>query len=337
MVSCPPISNAYGVEIQLLRTFVAVARLGSFSAAAAELGYTQAAVSQQIAALESDLKTRLLSRRPVTPTETGARLLEHAEPILLRMAAARGRRHADDRDPGRGPGHRGDPAGGRGSRPRGGASRTPPPHAPAGHHRADAAPPAHRRGGSPRDPGPGPHRRPDRPGRPPPRAGPGHRRRPHPGRGEDRLPGRPPAGVQGHAPPTGSGRREMDSGRRRRPAAGRDTPLCRDRGLPGRLPLHGKRHADAPPAGGRGTRPDPAAGNGHRQDGYHRRPRNGAKAAPPHGAHPRGAARELSGRPPGGRPPPLRSPAPACRCWPGPAPGRCRRLPPRPCGPTPGW
>lgn len=68
---------------------MAVARLGSFSAAAAELGYTQAAVSQQIAALENDLKTQLLNRRPVTTTEAGARLLEHAEPILLRMDAAR--------------------------------------------------------------------------------------------------------------------------------------------------------------------------------------------------------------------------------------------------------
>jgi DNA-binding transcriptional LysR family regulator len=75
--------------VQLLRTFVTVARLGSFSAAAAELGYTQAAVSQQIAALENDLKTQLLNRRPVTPTEAGARLLEHAEPILLRLDAAR--------------------------------------------------------------------------------------------------------------------------------------------------------------------------------------------------------------------------------------------------------
>lgn len=89
MISCSPISNAYLVEAQLLRTFVAVARLGSFSAAATELGYTQAAVSQQIAALENDLKTRLLSRRPVAPTEAGARLLEHAEPILLRMDAAK--------------------------------------------------------------------------------------------------------------------------------------------------------------------------------------------------------------------------------------------------------
>jgi DNA-binding transcriptional LysR family regulator len=89
MISCPLISDAYRVEAQLLRTFVAVTRHGSFSAAAAELGYTQAAVSQQIAALENDLKTRLLTRRPVTPTEAGARLLEHTEPILLRLDAAR--------------------------------------------------------------------------------------------------------------------------------------------------------------------------------------------------------------------------------------------------------
>jgi len=89
MVSCTSISDAYPVEAQLLKTFVAVARLGSFSAAAIELGYTQAAISQQIAALESDLKVPLLNRRPVTPTEAGARLLEHAEPILLRLDAAR--------------------------------------------------------------------------------------------------------------------------------------------------------------------------------------------------------------------------------------------------------
>jgi DNA-binding transcriptional LysR family regulator len=89
MICCTRISDAYRVEAQLLRTFVTVVRLGSFSAAAAELGYTQAAVSQQIAVLEGDLKTRLLSRRPVAPTEAGARLLEHAEPILLHLAAAR--------------------------------------------------------------------------------------------------------------------------------------------------------------------------------------------------------------------------------------------------------
>ncbi|MFI6843311.1 LysR family transcriptional regulator [Kitasatospora sp. NBC_00085] len=72
-----------------LRTFVTVARLGSFSEAARELGYTQSAVSQQIAALEADLGAGLLVRRPVGPTEAGVRLLEHAAPLLLRLDAAR--------------------------------------------------------------------------------------------------------------------------------------------------------------------------------------------------------------------------------------------------------
>jgi DNA-binding transcriptional LysR family regulator len=77
------------VDPHLLRTFVAVAECGSFSAAAALLGYTQSAVSQHIAALEHDLGTPLLRRRPVVPTPSGERLLEHAGPILLRLDAAR--------------------------------------------------------------------------------------------------------------------------------------------------------------------------------------------------------------------------------------------------------
>ncbi|MFF2656557.1 LysR family transcriptional regulator [Kitasatospora sp. NPDC058032] len=77
------------MEPQQLRTFVAVVRLGSFSEAARELGYTQSAVSQQIAALEADLGTAVLHRRPVGPTEAGARLLEHASALLLRIDAAR--------------------------------------------------------------------------------------------------------------------------------------------------------------------------------------------------------------------------------------------------------
>ncbi|MEU4579617.1 LysR family transcriptional regulator, partial [Nonomuraea sp. NPDC023979] len=77
------------MDPHLVRTFVTVARLGSFSAAAAELGYTQSAVSQQVAALEADLGAPLLSRRPVAPTEAGERLLEHAGPLLLRIRAAR--------------------------------------------------------------------------------------------------------------------------------------------------------------------------------------------------------------------------------------------------------
>jgi DNA-binding transcriptional LysR family regulator len=77
------------MDTHVLRTFVTVADLGSFSAAATSLGYTQSAVSQQIAALETDLGAKLLSRRPVVPTEAGERLLEHARPLLLRIDAAR--------------------------------------------------------------------------------------------------------------------------------------------------------------------------------------------------------------------------------------------------------
>lgn len=77
------------MDPHLLRTFVAVAGCRSFSAAARELGFTQSAVSQHIAALEADLRTTLLTRRPVEPTPAGARLLEHAGPLLLRLQAAR--------------------------------------------------------------------------------------------------------------------------------------------------------------------------------------------------------------------------------------------------------
>lgn len=77
------------MDPHLLRTYVTVARLSSFSEAARELGYTQSAVSQHIAALEQDLGAPLLTRRPVAPTAAGERLLEHAGPLLLRLDAAR--------------------------------------------------------------------------------------------------------------------------------------------------------------------------------------------------------------------------------------------------------
>lgn len=78
-----------GMDPHLLRTYVFVARLASFSEAARKLGYTQSAVSQHIAALEQDLGAPLLTRRPVAPTAAGERLLEHAGPLLLRLEAAR--------------------------------------------------------------------------------------------------------------------------------------------------------------------------------------------------------------------------------------------------------
>jgi DNA-binding transcriptional LysR family regulator len=85
------------MDLRHLRTFAAVARTGSFTAAAAELGFTQSAVSQHVAALETDVGRRLLTRRPVRLTPDGERLAAHARHILLRVDVARtelGPRHA---------------------------------------------------------------------------------------------------------------------------------------------------------------------------------------------------------------------------------------------------
>lgn len=61
-----------------LRAFVAVARAGSFTRAAAGLGVSQSALSATVRGLEARLGLRLLTRttRSVAPTEAGARLLE---------------------------------------------------------------------------------------------------------------------------------------------------------------------------------------------------------------------------------------------------------------------
>ena len=50
-------------DVHRLRAFTLVLDLGSVSAAAGVLGYTQSAVSQQIAALEREAGARLLERR----------------------------------------------------------------------------------------------------------------------------------------------------------------------------------------------------------------------------------------------------------------------------------
>ncbi|KAF0813453.1 HTH-type transcriptional regulator PgrR [Andreprevotia sp. IGB-42] len=57
--------------------FVAVAREGSFTRAAAQLGVSQSALSHTICGLETRLGLRLLTRttRSVAPTEAGERLL----------------------------------------------------------------------------------------------------------------------------------------------------------------------------------------------------------------------------------------------------------------------
>jgi len=78
------------MELRLLRTFVAVANLRSFSAAARELNTVQPAVSRQIADLEGELGVRLLWRntREVRVTAAGESLLRDARDILAREEEA---------------------------------------------------------------------------------------------------------------------------------------------------------------------------------------------------------------------------------------------------------
>jgi DNA-binding transcriptional LysR family regulator len=61
-----------------LQAFLAVAREGSFTRAAAHLGVTQSALSQTVSGLEKRLQIRLLTRttRSVSPTSAGERLMQ---------------------------------------------------------------------------------------------------------------------------------------------------------------------------------------------------------------------------------------------------------------------
>src|SRR4051794_13232881 len=81
-----------GIELRHLAALEAVARTRSFGAAARELGYTQSAVSQQIAHLERQIGQRLVDRpggpRPVDLTDAGRLLLRHADAIVAQIDAA---------------------------------------------------------------------------------------------------------------------------------------------------------------------------------------------------------------------------------------------------------
>ena len=71
-------------ELPHLSTFVRAAEQGSFTAAAAQLGITQAAVSQRIAMLEKELRMSLFNRHSgkIALTEAGQRAYEYARQIL---------------------------------------------------------------------------------------------------------------------------------------------------------------------------------------------------------------------------------------------------------------
>ncbi len=71
-------------DLAALGMLVAVAETGGFTAASARLGRTQSAISVRIQDLENQLGHRLLerSRRGVTPTDAGERLIAHARRLL---------------------------------------------------------------------------------------------------------------------------------------------------------------------------------------------------------------------------------------------------------------
>ena len=81
-----------GVELRHLASLQALADEGSFSRAAEALGYTQSAVSQQIARLERLVGQRLVDRpggpNPVSLTPAGLVLLRYAHAISAQLARA---------------------------------------------------------------------------------------------------------------------------------------------------------------------------------------------------------------------------------------------------------
>jgi DNA-binding transcriptional LysR family regulator len=82
-----------GLDLRHLIALKTIAETGSFGRAAERLGYTQSAISQQIATLERVIDLRLIDRpggpRPISLTEAGRILLRHAEAIDARLLAAK--------------------------------------------------------------------------------------------------------------------------------------------------------------------------------------------------------------------------------------------------------
>ncbi len=75
------------LDLNLLETFVLVAELGSFSAAAAKLGVQRSSVSRNISALENELKRQLFARttRRLSLTTAGTTFLVSVRPLLASL------------------------------------------------------------------------------------------------------------------------------------------------------------------------------------------------------------------------------------------------------------
>ena len=79
------------MELRQLKTFTAIAHLGSFSKAARKTGYAQSTITGQIQQLEQELGTHLFERLPhhIILTDQGQKLLPYAEQILELTQTAR--------------------------------------------------------------------------------------------------------------------------------------------------------------------------------------------------------------------------------------------------------
>jgi DNA-binding transcriptional LysR family regulator len=90
----PKVTSLADLELRHLAALRAVAEEGTFGRAAARLGFTQSAVSQQIGALERVVGEPVFDRpggpRPVALTPAGRILLRHANAILDRVRQAEG-------------------------------------------------------------------------------------------------------------------------------------------------------------------------------------------------------------------------------------------------------
>ena len=77
-------------HLRAVRVLCAVDAHGSFSGAARDLGLTQSAVSQHVAALERHLGVALVDRasRPAGLTEAGLALVRHGQAVLARLEGA---------------------------------------------------------------------------------------------------------------------------------------------------------------------------------------------------------------------------------------------------------
>src|SRR6476620_3329433 len=91
MLCRPRLEKRSAMDTRKLAYFVKIVDSGSITKAAAALHVAQPALSQQVSALETELKQRLLirSKQGVEPTAAGHTLYRHAQNILRQVEQAR--------------------------------------------------------------------------------------------------------------------------------------------------------------------------------------------------------------------------------------------------------